>query len=208
MKRLLLVDDHQIILDGLSEILGGEDTIEIVGHALNGKEALNELSKQPVDILCMDIEMPVMDGIEATKVVKEKYPNVKILILSMYNRPELVKQLANIGVDGFVKKDAGKLELLLAIDHLARNDTYYSQHFTQSLIESQKTTESQVQLTIREQEVLERLADGDNTVTIAEKLFISTHTVQSHRKNLLSKFGVNNATSLIREATQLGLLSK
>ena len=202
MKKLLLADDHEIVLDGLSKILEAEDGLEVVGKARNGKDVLSYLTRHSVDIVCADIEMPEMDGIELAREVKRNYPDTKILILSMYNRPELVKQLADIGVDGFVKKDAGKMELLLAIEHLSNNDTYYSQHFTQSLIESQKIPQLEIDLTDRELEVLQLLAEGKNTSEVAETLFISTHTVQSHRKNLLAKFGVHNTPSLLKEATK------
>lgn len=207
MKKLLLADDHKIVLDGLSKILEAEDSLEVVSKAQNGKEVLGYLAKHPVDIVCADIEMPEMDGIELAKKVKRNYPDIKILILSMYNRPELVKQLADIGVDGFVKKDAGKMELLLAIEHLSNNDTYYSQHFTQSLIESQKIQQPDVDLTERELEVLKQLAEGKNTSEIADELFISTHTVQSHRKNLLAKFGVHNTTTLLNQAAKARLIT-
>ncbi|MEQ9403925.1 MAG: response regulator transcription factor [Cyclobacteriaceae bacterium] len=207
MKKLLLVDDHRIVLDGLIQILDGENGIEIIDSVTSGKQAISILTKKKVDIICADIEMPEMDGIEMTKIVKDRYPSIKVLILSMYNRPELVKQLAGIGVDGFVKKDAGKMELLLALEHLSKGETYYSQHFTQSLIESQKQNEPIVQLTSREQEVLDLLAVGNNTAEIAEKLFISFHTVQSHRKSLLGKFGVHNTTTLLREAAKHRLIT-
>lgn len=206
-KKLLLADDHQIILDGLKKIIEEDPSLEIVGMQRNGEEVLKALKKQQVDILCMDIEMPIKDGVEVSKIVKEEYPDIKILILSMYNRPELVKQLAGIGVDGFVKKDAGKLELLLAIEQLGNGDTYYSQHFTQSLIESQHIKPPEVQLTTREKEILQLLSEGKNSHEIAEALFISPHTVQTHRKNLLSKFDVNNTTTLISKASHLGIIS-
>lgn len=207
MKKLLLVDDHQIILDGLAKILEEDETIQIVGQVHNGKEALDFLKKEAVDIICMDIEMPVLNGIEVAKVVKQKYPNTKVFILSMYNRPELVKQLAKIGVAGFLKKDAGKNELLLALDFLSKGDTYYSQHFTKSLIESEQKKDQLFKLTSREKEVLDLLSEGKKTGAIAEALIISNHTVQSHRKNLLGKFGVNNTPSLIKEAVKLGYIS-
>lgn len=206
-KRLLIADDHPIILDGLVQILQCDPQVEIVGKALDGQQALEFLAKNEVDILCTDIEMPVLDGIEVAKTVKQKYPQVKVLVLSMYNRPEIVKQLADLGVDGFLKKDAGKTEYLLAIELLSSGDTYYSQHFTQSLIESKMTNEPDIHLTSRELEILNLLSEGLQTAAIADKLFISTHTVQSHRKNLLSKFQVGNTPTLIKKAAGMGLIS-
>ncbi|WOK09212.1 response regulator transcription factor [Imperialibacter roseus] len=207
MKKLLLVDDHQIVLDGLNGIFDNELEIEVVAVVRSGKEAIALIEKTQVDIVCTDIEMPGMDGIELAKTIKENHPGIKVLVLSMYSRPELVKQLAAIGVDGFLRKDAGKMELLLAIDHLAKGDSYYSQHFTQSLIVSQKKQTPAIQLTSRELEVLNLLANGDSTAEIAEKLFISFHTVQSHRKSLLVKFDVHNTTSLLKKASQHHLIS-
>jgi len=207
MKQLLLVDDHQIILDGLAHIIEEAKGITIADQVRSGQQALEVLARQPIDILCIDIEMPGLSGIEVAKVVKKKYPTTKVLVLTMHNTPAMVQQVSDIGVDGFLKKDAGKLEFLLALEQLANNDTYYSQQFTTALIEANKASNQQIKLTPREQEVLRLLTEGLNTGDIADRLCIATHTVQSHRKNLLSKFGLNNTPALIHKATRLGFIT-
>ncbi|MDN5213214.1 response regulator transcription factor [Fulvivirgaceae bacterium BMA12] len=207
MKKLLLADDHQIVLDGLKKIIEDAPFVELAGEANDGEAVLSFLSKYPIDIVCMDIEMPILDGIATSRRIKEQFPHVKILILSMYNRPQFVKELLKIGIDGFVKKDAGRLEFLLALEHLVKGDTYYSQHFTKALVQADRQGAEQIKLTTREKEVLNLLYEGLTTIEIAHQLFISTHTVESHRKNLLSKFGVNNTPSLIKKAMRSGLVS-
>ena len=207
MKKLLLADDHQIVLDGLTRIIEEAPEFEIVAKVRSGRQALETLARQPVDILCVDIEMPGLSGVEVAKVVKEKYPAVKILILTMHNSPAMVQQVSALGVEGFLKKDAGKLEFLLALEQLANNDTYYSQHFARALVEANKPSNQQVSLTPREQEVLHLLSEGLNTADIASRLCIATHTVQSHRKNLLNKFGLSNTPALIHKATRMGYIT-
>ena len=130
MKKLLLADDHKILLDGLVNLVNEIEGIEIVAMVDNGQAVLDFIKKQPVDIVCLDIEMPKKDGVEVAKIIKQQYPEMKVMILSMYNRPQLAKELVKIKVDAYVKKDAGKLDFKLAIEKLMIGDTYYSQLFS------------------------------------------------------------------------------
>lgn len=206
MKKLLLADDHQILIDGLVKLIAEIDGVEIVGKVGDGQAVIDFLKKQSVDIVCLDIEMPKMDGIEVAQYVKAHYPDIKVLILSMYNRPQLVKELVKLQVDGYVKKDAGKLDFQLAIQKLAAGDTYYSQHFTKAWMELEKNKDETIHVTPREMQVLKLLQQGLNTNEMAEKLFVSHHTVQAHRKNLLTKFEVNGTVKLIESAIKKGFL--
>ncbi len=206
---LVIADDHQIVIDGLKAILKSEKSINIVQECSNGIQVVDFIEKNGiVDILILDINMPEMDGIECARILKNLYADQKILILTMYDDPELIRNLMEVGADGFVLKNTGKAELLEAIDRLMNGSTYFGQDVTRSLARSMKKErpENRIQLTRREKEVLKLLYEGLTTQEIAERLYISSHTVDSHRKNLLSKFSTKNTTSLLREAGKLGLV--
>lgn len=211
MIRVLLADDHRVLLDGLQNLLSGLDDIQCVGVVSNGKEALDFLENNPVDVILMDINMPVMDGIEATKQVSEKYPEVKIIALTMLEQGSFIRQMLKFGAQGFLLKNSGKDQVLAAIRSVALGGQYLGPEATQLLIENlkgqtEKKKEFIPRLTRREIEVLELIANGLSTAKIAESLFISFNTVESHRKNLLTKFGARNGAELIRMAAERGML--
>lgn len=209
MIKVLLADDHQIIIDGLRFILDQEETVEVVGEASDGREVLDKLKNREVDIVILDINMPVLDGIDTMIRIRESHPEVKVLMLTMYNNAEFIKKLNQAGADGFILKNTGKEELMTALNTLSEGKTYYGQEVTKTLLDSQNKSKQpdKIELTKREKEVLGLLADGLTTSEISEKLFISTHTVESHRKNLLSKFRVKNTTGLVKFAYQNGILN-
>ena len=207
---LVIADDHKIVIDGIKAILNNETSIRIVKECSNGVEVLDYLkTNDTIDIIILDINMPEMDGIDCARHIKKENPDQHILILTMYNDPQLIKKMMEVGADGFVLKNTGKKELLHAIDMIMQGNTYFGQEVTKSLANSYKRPKSphRIQLTRREKEVLKLLFEGMTTLDIADKLFISSHTVDSHRKNLLSKFGAKNTTSLLREAGKLGIVS-
>ncbi len=206
---ILIADDHKIVIDGIKAILESEKSIQIVKECANGAEVLEYLkSYDEADIIILDINMPVMDGIDCARNIKKMNPDQRILILTMYNDPQLIKKMMEVGADGFVLKNTGKKELLHAIDMIMQGKTYFGQEVSKSLANSYKRPLSpqRIQLTRREKEVLKLLFEGMTTLDIANKLFISSHTVDSHRKNLLSKFGAKNTTSLLREAGKMGIV--
>ena len=206
MKKILLADDHHMVMDGLFSILQKQPDLEVVGRCVDGLQVIEFLEQGQVDLLCMDIEMPRLDGVDTSRKVKEKFPDVKILILSMFKRSEFIYQLAEMGIDGYLNKDAPSKELLKAIGQVLAGRTYFDQHFTQALVEARQLDRSGVRPTRREKEVLVLLAQGLKTEDIAEKLFISTHTVKSHRKSLLTKFDVANTPSLVQKAREAGII--
>lgn len=209
MIKVLIADDHQIVIDGLRSILDMEETVEVVAEASDGMEVLDKLKNETVDIVILDINMPVMDGIETAIKIRELYPNLKVLILTMYNNAEFIKRLNLAGADGFILKNTGREELMSALMAINGGKTYYGQEVTKTLLDSENTSDrsGKVQLTKREKEVLKLLADGMTTLEISQRLFISTHTVESHRKNLLSKYQTKNTAGLVKYAFQNGLLS-
>lgn len=208
MTKIILADDHQMIREGLSALLSDEDNIEIVKTASNGKEVLDFLKKETADLVLMDINMPEMDGIQATKTIKKKYAKVKVLILSMHNKEGFVKNAIEVGADGYILKNTGKNELLLAIDHITTGNTYFSQDVTRTLISNMREGQSDaVTLSSKEKAILELLSDGFTTPEIAEKLMSSQHTIETYRRNLLLKFDAKNVSEMIKISLKEGFIS-
>lgn len=209
MIKIILADDHQIVLDGLKMLLQEEHNIQLVGEAINGKEVLAILERAEVDIAVLDVEMPLMNGIEASEVIKERFPNTKILILTMYNDQAFIRKLIEIGASGYILKNKGKEELVEAIKDISEGKTYFGREVTNTLISGIQTTvrnkpEKEIPLTKREVDVVKLIADGRSTPQIAEELFIAHSTVETHRRNLIDKTGVPNSKALIKWAIQHG----
>lgn len=208
--RVLLVDDHQIVIDGIKALLRKAKHIEIVGEALNGQEALTVLESMPIDLMISDIQMPVMDGLELCKLAKEQLPDTKILVLSMNREPQMVNDIFMAGAEGFVLKNTGKKELLSAIEQICQGGTFYSREILQILMQrhqpSGKGKDKRAALSPREHEILLLIADEHATPAIAKLLHISPRTVETHRKHLLEKTASKSVVGLIRYAFQHQLI--
>lgn len=205
MIRVFITDDHQLVLDGISSILLNHEEIEVIGTALSGVATLEKLKTLEADVLLLDINMPEMDGIAVARALKEAANPVKLLILTMHNNPQFTKQLIELGVLGCLMKNSGKSEVIQAIKTVHSGGRYYGAEVTNTLFDSidkSKKAVEQAELTKRELEVLRLIAQEYNTKEIADKLFISTHTVETHRKNLLSKLGMKNSAGLARYAAK------
>jgi len=201
-----------MFIDGIKALLANEREVKILDYALNGVEVLSLLEREKADIILLDVNMPVMDGIETIKQVREKYPEVKIIMLTMHNNPEFIYGLIKIGASGYILKNTGKEELMAAIRTVYNGKTFYSEDVKETIIQSipQKHAEQKMEvahLTIREKEVLKLIAMEYNTNEIAEKLFITTNTVETHRKNLLTKLNAKNIAGLVKFALQTGVIS-
>lgn len=209
--KVLLVDDHQIIIDGLQSLIENAEGIRVISQANNGREALGILKILDVDVVLMDIDMPVMNGLDAAKIIHENYEATKVIILSMHGEKALVKELIKMGVDGYLLKNASKDELLNAIKMVASGDRYFSSDVTVSLLNDEtaynKTlTKSGLKLTAREIEILKLIAEGFTNKEIGEQLFISHRTVDTHRTNLMKKLNINNVAGLISFAIKNGII--
>ncbi len=210
MTRVVITDDHQIFVDGLKELLQSMDDIEVAGEANNGKELLQLLSSTPADLVLLDVNMPEMDGIEATKAMVEQYPEVRILMLTMFDTQDYIQKLLRAGAHGYVLKNTGKEELHLAIQTLMKGESYFSEEVTTRIMEGLQKKKARandyrlVELTEREKEVLVLIAGEMTTREIADQLCVSHHTVETHRKNLISKLNVRNVTGLVKYAVQQG----
>ncbi len=192
-----------MVIEGIHSLLQSEKQIEWLGHATNAASCLAFLKQQQPDVILMDINLPDMSGIELCKEVKEKYPSVFIIGLSTFNQQSFIEKMMNNGASGYVLKNASKEELMEAVSIVAKGKTYLSFEVAQTI---RNKPEATILLTRREKEVLELIADGMTNNMIAQKLFISTTTVDSHRKNLLAKFEVKNTALLIRMAAQQNLV--
>lgn len=204
MIKVLIADDHQMFIDGLKSMLDDTEGIEVVGEAMNGKEVIENCDTKAVDIVIMDISMPVMDGIEATKQLLKKHAHIKVLGLSMYNDRNFISDLLKTGAHGYILKNTGKHELISAIKTLQSGETYLGGEVSQTLLNSFMKKPNKMEfiekLSDRETEVLECIATGLTTHEIASKLFISKNTVETHRKNLLYKLKARNTAELINNA--------
>ena len=217
MKKVLLVDDHKIIRDGIRALLMGSKEIEIIGECEDGDEVVAFLSEKTADVVLMDINMKRMNGIEATSSVIAAFPDVKVIALTMHNEEGYVSKILKAGAVGYVLKNTGKAELVLAIQAVTEGKSYFGTEVAEIMMSKYlKTTNKPKnpsgflvtvdELTKREIEILKLIAEELTTTEMSEKLFISPRTVDTHRRNLLQKLGVKNTAGLVKFALQNGLI--
>ena len=204
--NVLLTDDHQLIIDGLKSLLKDQDDINVSAEANNGREALRILGFLPVDVVLMDIDMPVMNGIETLKEVKKQYPDVKVIILSMHNEAGMIKSLIDLGANGYLLKSCTQDEVVSAIRKVAAGQASFSTDVTMALLKPANQEQKTEFLTERETEILKMIAAGYSNKEIGDKLFISHRTVDTHRTNLMKKISVNNIAGLISYAIKNGIV--
>ena len=201
--KIFIVDDHYMVIEGIHSLLQHETHLEWMGHAMNAESCLAFLRNRQPELIFMDINLPDKSGIDLCKEVKEKYPSVFIIGLSTFNQQSFISRMMENGASGYVLKNASKDELLLAIQTVMRGRTYLSHEAAMTV--EKKSGDAPV-LTRREKEVLELIADGLTTQEIADKLFVSATTIDTHRKNLLTKLDVPNVAALVKMAMKLQLL--
>ncbi len=203
--RIAVVDDHPMVLEGMRSMLSLITFVEISGMANNAFGAVEILKAGAIDILITDINMPEVSGIELTLKVRKEFPAVKVVAMSTFKERSYISQMIQNGASGYLVKSASREEIEEAILSVYEGKLYMSLDINMSAIEKQELNNAPV-LSSREKEVLQLIGDGHTNPQIAEKLFISLHTVDSHRKNLLTKFGVNNTAGLIKQAAKHNLL--
>jgi DNA-binding NarL/FixJ family response regulator len=207
MIRVFIVDDHPVVIEGIHSLLQNENGIEWAGQAMNAESCLGFFVNNTAHVVLMDISMPGMDGVELCAILKNKYPGVVILGLSTFNQGLYIKKMVENGASGYILKNSSKEELIKAIHAVHDGHIYFSGEVGIALQEYQKSSRADLpELTSREKEVLELIAQGHTNPQIAEKIFLSPFTVDSHRKNLLAKLGVKNTASLIRLAVERKLI--
>ncbi len=205
IKKILIVDDHQIVIDGIKSMLADTE-IYVQKEACNGQQALDYLNTktEEIDLILTDVSMPVLNGIELCKIVKQSYPKISVLVLSMYDNIAIVKDVIAAEADGYILKNSGKDEMLKAINKILAGGTYFSQDIIPLLYghyikEKQQTAEMEL-LTTREIEVLKLIVQELTSDEIAQKLFISKKTVDNHRTHLLEKTGCKSTIGLVKFA--------
>jgi len=198
-NKIFIVDDHQMVIDGLQSLLSKEDKYIVTGSTNQPFDVLKLLDEKPSDILLTDINMPGMSGVELTRVVKKKFPAMKILALSMYGDRYAVREMIDAGISGYILKNTGKQELLDALGRITEGHTYFSDEITAELIKPFSEAESGV-LTNREIEIVRLIEKELNNKQIADKLFISERTVETHRKNIFRKTKTQSIIGLIKYA--------
>jgi len=208
--KILVVDDHAIMRDGIRALLGLHDDIEIVGEASEGNEAIEKAEELAPDVVVMDIAMPGMDGLEATRRITKKNPKVKVLVLSQHDNREYILSAIKAGVVGYVPKRALGSELVSAIRAVHQGDSYLYPSAAAAVIRDYlkgAIKEPYDRLTAREREILKLIAEGHTSREIADKLFISLKTVLGHRTKIMEKLDLHNRTELIKYAMRKGLVS-
>lgn len=212
--RILLADDHAILRAGLVRLLGEEKDIEVVGEAENGREAVQKALELHPDIVLMDIGMPVMNGMEATKQIKKRDADVKVLVLTMHDNEEYLFQVLQAGAAGYVLKKAADSDLVNAIHVVSRGDCFLYPSAAKMVVEDyldklkhgQEPTSSFDTLTDREREILTLVAEGHTNREIAETLFISVKTVETHKANIMEKLNLHKRAELVKYAIKKGML--
>ena len=214
MIRILVADDHTMFVDGIESILADEPKITCIEQCFDGPEVLEKLKTADIDIVLLDVNLPSMSGIDVCKEISEKFPKVKVLAISMFNEESYVSEILNNGAKGYILKNTGREELIKAIKTVYDGNTYFSKAVTETimkgLMNSRKSSSRQgmyiPKISKREKEVLKLIVEEYTTQEIADKLYISLKTVESHRSSLLGKLNARNSAGLVRVAIENQLL--
>lgn len=212
--RLLLADDHEMIRDGLRAVLEKIAEFEIVAEASNGHELLKKVIPARPHIVLLDISMPLLNGMETAKELQENFPGIKVIIVSMHDNVEYILRCMEYGVMGYVLKNEGGKEIVRAIRDVSEGKKYYSEivanlvveNYKQELKRTSKPKPIDIEITLREQEILSHITQGYTNQKIADMLFISFRTVETHRSNLMRKLDVKNSIELVNKARELNLI--
>ena len=208
--RIILVDDHQMLIDGLTAILSINNDIEIIKTFTNGKLLIEEVSSLHPDIILTDISMPEIDGYELTKQIKKINPSILVIVLSMSGNIVDINRMIEVGISGYVLKNVGNKELVEAIYKVAQGKMHFSDDVLEEMIKNKHSkpekSEEQAKLTERELEILKLIVQEYNNAEIADKLFISERTVETHRKNMIRKFNTKTIVGLIKYAMDSKLI--
>jgi DNA-binding NarL/FixJ family response regulator len=207
LTKILIADDHQLFLDGLKLIFSNFPYFEIVAEAKTGTQVMDSFELQEIDIAILDVNMPKPNGFETCKLIKQKYPKCKVIILTMYNENVFIREFFKSGASAYILKNAGKAELLNAIETLNKGEKYISKELENNFKNLPEDDFAKTfSLTPREIEIICLLGEGNNSNEISEKLFLSTYTVVTHRKNILKKLSLKNTAELMSFAHEKGLI--
>lgn len=208
MIRVLIVDDHEMIRNGLSSLLRGEPDIHVVEMAQNGAEAVEICALKEIDVALMDIMMPIMNGVEATRLIKEKSPTTRILAVTINDEPRFIKEVLQAGASGYILKHSTKDEIIRAIKDVAESKHHFSNDVLDKISSefTQSTKTRGPMLTKKEEEVLRFIAQEFTNQEIADKLNCGIRTVDTHKRNLIKKLEVKNVVGLVKYAIKMGVV--
>lgn len=207
MIKVYIVEDHAVVVEGIRSLLENETVFDVIGTAPNAETCLNFFQNHTADVILMDISLPDMNGIDLCRIMKKNYPGIMILALSTFNQGIYISKMMESGASGYLLKNSSKHEIIQALHDVAKGKTYLSFEAGQALKSNALKNPGQPLLTKREKEVLGLIIEGFTNTQIAEKLFISIDTVDSHRKNLYNKLSVKNTVMLMRYVIENNLLS-
>jgi DNA-binding NarL/FixJ family response regulator len=198
--KIIIADDHTLFINGLQSLLNEIPEIEIIDVANSGKELLELLQKKNADVILLDINMPQMNGLEAARYIKQSHPAIKLVILSTYNEDHLIEKAKQLGVNGYLLKNSSKDELLQTINLVMDNHTCFPYQQPKGIDAFGKEDNflKQFDLTKREREIIQLLKEGCTNQQIADRLYLSVYTVETHRKNIMHKLNFNNTASLLK----------
>lgn len=213
-KRILIADDHTMFVDGIESILFETNNLSVVGRCYDGASVIEFFKEGKADLVLLDINLPDMSGIEVCKIIKKEYPLTKILAISMFNEYSFIAEILDNGAEGYILKNTGSDELIKAINTILNGETYFSKEVTEMIMKglmknrrgNNITTNNIPKVSRREKEVLALIIDEHTTQEIADKLFISLKTVESHRASLLAKLNARNTAGLVRISLQNNIL--
>ncbi len=212
--QILIADDHTMFVDGIDSILQTEDDMETIGRCYDGKAVMEMIAEKDVDVLLLDVNLPEMNGMEVCKEALKIKPKLKILAISMFNEESFVSEILNNGAKGYILKNTGREELLKAIRTVYKDESYFSKEVTETIMKglmnkrkASANTNNFPKISRREKEVLKLIIEEFTTQEIANELFISLKTVESHRSNLLSKLNARNTAGLVRTTIENNLLA-
>lgn len=215
----MIADDHSIVRSGLRLLLRSAPGFSVVAEAANGEDAVALAAKHKPDVVIVDISMPAMGGIEATRIIKKNHPEIKVLVLTIHASEEYAEQIVRAGANGYVLKDAHKKEIFAAVRAVASGERYFSKDISDLIISrylggprrsgtpANERAGSDGKLTRREREVLQHIAEGMTNQEVAEKLFLSVRTVSTHRANLMKKLDIHDTAGLVRYAVSAGIIT-
>ncbi|MFH1001184.1 MAG: response regulator transcription factor [Bacteroidota bacterium] len=202
--NIILADDHEILLDSLADLINSQHDLKVIAKATNGKQLIDKVEETMPDLCIVDMDMPGMNGLQASEILLKQLPELKIIILTMHNEKSLVKKMMNLGVKAYLLKTCDKDEFIFAIHQVLKNKTYFSDNIIETVVknETDKTSPSDIQkiasLSSREKEIIRFLCQGLNNKQIGDKIFVSHKTVDNHRTNIMRKLDVHNVVELIR----------
>ena len=212
--KVLLAEDHTIVRKGIRALLDAEDDIEVVGEAEDGQEAIAQVAQFSPDLVLMDNTMPVLNGLEATRQIKKRFPEVKVLTLTMHTTEEYVHQFLQAGASGYLIKKTAPKELITAIHAVHQGDSYLSPSISKVVIDgyiqqspSINVEDNYEKLTDRERQILQMITEGFSNREIAERLCLSVKTVNNHRLNLMDKLDIHNTAKLVKYAIRKGVIN-